>query len=409
MAKSVCGRKKGSRNLGFFFRRGRGWCATEGKRSVPLRDGDGQPLRDENLPTKVVSEAYARYLHEKGQRASSPQESAVTLAAMTMLQVCQAYLANVKATGAPSTHEARADTLFDFCFGLPPEFRHKGKGASAPLTSERKKQMAAKRIHPGYGKLLVTDFKPLHVDQWLNAHANWKGGRRSRIQALKRALNYGVEAGMIAVNPIKGYATPKPISRVTYITPEQESAILELANTPLATAIKICIRTGARPGCEFAALERRHVSLERPRGASGNLEPRMQWCFKEDESKTGKPRVLRIRDPEVISLVEAAMAKNDAGPVFRNTKGRPWTRESLSLGFRNLRKRLATLGIVLDDDSCMYSCRHTYAKRVLQGYWTGKATNIETLARLMGNSPQVCRDHYLQWCDHFSEPLWDAC
>jgi hypothetical protein len=62
-----------------------------------------------------------------------------------------------------------------------------------------------------------------------------------------------------------------------------------------------------------------------------------------------------------------------------------------------------------DEDCCMYSCRHTYAKRTLQGYWSGKATNIETLAQLMGNSAQVCCEHYLQWCESYTEPLWEAC
>jgi hypothetical protein len=56
----------------------------------------------------------------------------------------------------------------------------------------------------------------------------------------------------------------------------------------------------------------------------------------------------------------------------------------------------------------MYSCRHTYAKRTLQGYWTGKMTNIETLARLMGNKPQTCHEHYLQWTDSYEEPLWEC-
>ena len=63
--------------------------------------------------------------------------------------------------------------------------------------------------------------------------------------------------------------------------------------------------------------------------------------------------------------------------------------------------------MTFDNDCCMYSCRHN-AKRILSGYWSGKQTNIETLAILMGNSPQVCRDHYLQWCEHFAEPVWEA-
>ena len=73
-----------------------------------------------------------------------------------------------------------------------------------------------------------------------------------------------------------------------------------------------------------------------------------------------------------------------------------------------MKNRCAKKGIEFDVDTCMYSCRHTYAKRTLQGYWTGKQTNIETLARLMGNSPQVCRDHYLQWTETYNEPLWES-
>ena len=65
-------------------------------------------------------------------------------------------------------------------------------------------------------------------------------------------------------------------------------------------------------------------------------------------------------------------------------------------------------GITLDSDACMYSCRHTYAKRTLEGYWTGKPTSIHTLARLMGNSVKVCMDHYLQWSAADNEMLWGA-
>ena len=62
--------------------------------------------------------------------------------------------------------------------------------------------------------------------------------------------------------------------------------------------------------------------------------------------------------------------------------------------------------IDFDADLCMYSTRHTYAKRMLQGYWTGKPVPIEILAQLMGNSVQVCRDHYLKWTESMNEALW---
>ena len=202
---------------------------------------------------------------------------------------------------------------------------------------------------------------------------------------------------MISVNPIKGYKTPKQNARVTYITPEQEKALCKEANPALATAIKVCIRTGARPGCEFAALTAQHV---RDHG------DRMEWIFRPEESKTGQLRIIRIIDPEIIGIVREQVAKYPTGQIFRTVSDKPWRRPNLTEKFRYAKNRLIKKGIPFDDDACMYSCRHTYAKRVLQGFWTGKPTNIETLAKLMGNSPQVCHEHYVQWCDSYTEPLW---
>ena len=45
---------------------------------------------------------------------------------------------------------------------------------------------------------------------------------------------------------------------------------------------------------------------------------------------------------------------------------------------------------------------------VLEGYWSGKPTSINSLARLMGNSVQVCIDHYLQFSEADNEMLWTS-
>jgi integrase len=190
----------------------------------------------------------------------------------------------------------------------------------------------------------------------------------------------------------------RPKARVTYITPEQETALLEVASPAFAIALKVCIRTGARPGCEFAALTSKHVRFDADKG-------RMEWVFSPEESKTKKLRSIRVTDPEIIQLVNDGIARWSHGPIFRNASGTAWTRENLALNFRRAKQRS---GVPFDSDACMYSTRHTYAKRTLQGFWTGKSTNIETLARLMGNSPQVCRDHYLQWTETYNEPLWES-
>jgi integrase len=376
------GRKTGSRNTGFFFRKGRGWFTKRGSIFVPLLDEHGNRLRDARTQKAIVREAYLRT-----QPLDKPRISGVTL-----LDVCTAYLDKVAADGAEQTHSGRADALFDFCFGLPPVFRTRpNKVAPKPKPSDK--------IHSGYGGMAATALRWLDVDQWIAAHPKWAGCRRSQIQALKRALNYAVESGLIPVNPIKGYKTPKAKGRATYITPEQEAAMYQHASPALAEAIRVCIRTGARPGCEFAKLEARHV---RDHGE------RMEWVFPPAESKTKTQRIIRIIDPEIIELVRGKL-KRPSDRVFLNSRGKPWKRETISERFHALKQKLSTLGIDLDVDCCVYSCRHTYAKRTLEGFWSGRATNIEVLAKLMGNSPQVCRDHYLQWTESYTDPLWKAC
>jgi len=312
------------------------------------------------------------------------------------------YLEYAKKHGAPKTHFDRADTLFDFCFGLPPEFRNKDGSGTKRLTSRQQKaQLKAKRVHPGYGKKIVTELTPLDIDNWIAAHDNWNGGQRTRIQAVKRALNYGVERHLIPHNPIRGYKVAPPNSRVTYISPEQEEACYQYANPTLTIAIKVCIRTGARFGSEFACVTAKHIH---------DHGDRMEWTFKAGEIKNRKKRTIYISDPEILEIVRKQIAAVPRGkPIFRNSVDTPWERRNLSTRFRTLKARLARNGIHLDEDACMYSCRHTYAKRTLQGYWSGKPTNIETLAELMGNTVQVCREHYLQWSPLDKDRLWDAC
>lgn len=381
------GRRTGSRNLGYFYRTGRGWYTQIGPRFIALTDENGEPLRSKSAPVADLKAAHRRIVAAPDGAANEAPDSA------TVLDVCDAYLAKVEGEGATKTYNDRADTLFDFCYGLPPRFRQKAGG------KEPEKPTTGDYLHKGHADLAVTALIPLHVDKWLNAHPTWDGGRRSRVQALKRALNYGVESGLIPASPLRGYKIQKQNARVTYLTPENEKALCDTGNSAISVAIQVCIRTGARPGCEFAALTSQHIKDD---------GERMEWVFQADESKTKRLRVIRITDPTILAIVRERMEAHPRGPIFRNTRGDEWQRESLSLAFRKLKNRLIKKGMEFDRDTCMYSCRHTYAKRILQGYWTGKQTNIETLARLMGNSPQVCRDHYLQWTDSYNEPLWES-
>jgi hypothetical protein len=61
MAKGI-GRRKGSRNKGFFYRSGRGWFTKDAGKFVPLTDEPGERLREEDISPKIIQNAYARHL-----------------------------------------------------------------------------------------------------------------------------------------------------------------------------------------------------------------------------------------------------------------------------------------------------------------------------------------------------------
>jgi integrase len=167
-------------------------------------------------------------------------------------------------------------------------------------------------------------------------------------------------------------------------------------------AIRALIRTGARYGSEFCQLTAHHVE-ETPKG--------MIWRFGSDEHKTGaktaKPRLIYVA-PEIAEIVRQLVKRHRRGErLFRNCRGKPWNPKALRVSFERLRTKLKNAGTEFDDDACLYTCRHTFAKRTLTGYWTNKPCTLEYLAKLMGNTRAVC-EKYAEWCPAYTDPLWDA-
>ena len=122
----------------------------------------------------------------------------------------------------------------------------------------------------------------------------------------------------------------------------------------------------------------------------------MRWAATSPRATSSKVRPSRSRPQQGLVKLRTTTL---------NQNGEPWTRKMLSQNFRRAKAKLKD---PLDDDACMYSCRHTYAKRVLEGFWTGRPASINSLARLMGNTVKVCIDHYLLFSEADNEMLWGA-
>jgi hypothetical protein len=68
MAKEKSGRKKGSRNRGYFLRKSRGWYVVDGSRLLPLRYEDGTPIKAADADEQDLRDAYARWRLDKQER-----------------------------------------------------------------------------------------------------------------------------------------------------------------------------------------------------------------------------------------------------------------------------------------------------------------------------------------------------
>lgn len=389
------GRKPGTKNKGYFFRTGRGWYVSRGKSMDPLLDETGHHLKDAKTKEAVLRKAYANHLLSLQVPYTGGAEDS------TIFSVVSAYLSHLKANSATGTHAMRSAALFDFCYGFSRKYQQMGVEPfrTGEAVIYERKEVEASRVHAGYGSRPVSSLTKADIDEWLEAHPTWKtsSGRRLRIQAVVIALNFGVDRGMIAANPLKGYKLPKIRSRTTYLTPEQEQAFIESSSRSFSTAVRVLIRTGMRPGIEFCHVARKHVQ---------DYDDRMSIVFKPHETKTKKLRTILITDEWVIKTIRRLMQQYPEGPIFRTGRGTVWTRESLSSRFRKRRLALTKKGHTFDKDLCLYSLRHTFAHRCLTGYWTGKPQTVETVSRIMGITPDVARKHYLQWSRADIDHLW---
>lgn len=257
------------------------------------------------------------------------------------------------------------------------------------------------------GALLVHEFKKKHLRTWLQRHTTWNhNSQRNVIASVKAAFNFCCKFDDLEVNPIAGYEKPAATPRVTSFSPEEEQAMYDGADEAFGLFIKACILTGARPYSELAKVTADHV-VETPQGIYYLLKARTDdgKSGHKTGKKTGKDRRIMLCE-EIETITRELMLKAPKGSgltLFLSTRGRAWKKCNCVGRFLELKRKLE-----FSKDKCLYTARHTFAKRTLSGYYTGKPVTIEVLAGLMGNTPAVAWRHYAQWADEYNDPLWEA-
>ena len=184
---------------------------------------------------------------------------------------------------------------------------------------------------------LVADLKPLHITQWLGRFPNHSSTtRRNNIRAVKRCVQWAFEEGYIAENPIAHVKAPTAESREIEVTLEEFQDLLDYVPSPgFRNLLMVTWETGCRPQ-ESLRVEARHVDLENSR-----------WVFPKKEAKVkSMPRIVYLTD-EAMRITRELMIKHPTGPLFLNSRGVPWNKNSVGCVFHRIQIRMGRA--VLDE------------------------------------------------------------
>ena len=341
------------------------------KKRVPLFDEDGQRIRGKSSKEAAELALARQRLSWDDETAGTPGGEGPWLVARVCseyLQYCERGLASgTISKGHRDSAVSWLNDLCAYCGAIPVARLNKG-----------------------------------HIQTWMDRHTTWRSPATHRcvIAVILAAFNRAEQMHGVP-SPLKGLKKPPSQPRLQSLSPEDEKALYDATDECFGDFLFAAIHTGLRPFCELARITAEDVE---------QTERGMMW--RVYSSKTKKTRKIPVR-PEVAELTGRLMKTAPKGsglPLFRNTKGRPWKRMTGVVRFIALRKKLGWDKDPIKSSYSCYTCRHTFAHRMLSGYWTnGVGCSIETLAELIGDTPKVAFDHYgKEWGQHYQDPLWAA-
>ena len=215
-------------------------------------------------------------------------------------------------------------------------------------------------------KLSTADLKPLHVQRWIDRQYRGKSAtyKNIAITAVKAAFNWAAEQGYIGHSPIARMKKPRCASREFYIPVVDWLRLLNAARgQEFKELVIVMFASGARPQ-EMRQIAARHYDPELVR-----------VVLRREESKGEKRRRVIYLDDLSRAIVERLVARHPRGPLFRNSRGKPWTADAFSARFRRLRIKLAM------PELCAYTLRHSYAHWQLTS-----GTDAHFVSKLLGHS-----------------------
>lgn len=238
----------------------------------------------------------------------------------------------------------------------------------ATTTRDRLRKFAR---HLG-GNTNAPDVRPHHVTAWLASTSWGPTTRHGYITTLKSMFNWAKREGLLESNPLADMQKPTPKTREEIMDAGQVyrllCAVKDQAFRDFLTALK---ETGMRPS-EAMRLEAHMIDFDQ-----GVIATKGK----------GRDRVVYLNDT-ALELLRRLAKKWPAGPLLRNLRGKPWTRNATALRFNRLRT-ITPLGLA-GPEVTAESFRHAFATDGLE-----RGVPIATMAELLGHkSTKMIEKHY---------------
>jgi integrase len=289
------------------------------------------------------------------------------------------------------------------------------EGSSAPAITlgqlaNKYGEWMQREIEAGRMKPRTLDYYQDHIQRFLDAVGGnrpaagliphdlevHKSGWHS-VQAVQRLLNWGVEMGLLAENPVRTVKKPDLGQRKRTLSPRELAGLLRAADRHFRAFLLAMRHTIARPQ-EVRSLRWKDLFYE----------PVPMFVLKEFKAKARRKDKAAVRliplDGRMLRLLARLARKRRPAPedhVFLNRLGKPWSANAVRCRMRRLRD---TLGLGPDDageNVVAYTLRHTAATRA-----SARGVRDRVLAELMGhtNTATTQRYQHLQ-ADHLADAI----
>ena len=257
----------------------------------------------------------------------------------------------------PKKREAAVDTTLPALVDAFLEWNYQNR-AEATYGWYRERLQSFVSCHP---KMTIEKLKPFHVENWATAPHRTVNTRRNLMRAVKRCLRWACSQGYLDSNPLAQMEIPNGKARDIYVAPDEYQVMLGFVADPgFASLLRVTYETGCRPQ-ESLRLEARHVDLEHKR-----------WVFPANEAKVkSMPRIVYLTE-YAFEVSKELVEQWPEGPLFRNTKGTPWTPNSVGCVFERLlikigKAKMKELGETIDEKAIAKHMKSLNPERVSKG------------------------------------------